>query len=193
MLTVAMRHLEARAIDDALDLSEILMATRLISTSKRATDEERLSTLPQLEKAARITARLSQVVIEELDSGVAQGGVRERRAAGEGQWTATREGAFHRGVHRCAAGQTLRRGAGVSAGRERAMASASAGVTESTPGRMPAAVTQCTSGVPGSAHWSTIAVTGSPRRRSSAAGTLVKGREPFGRRAAHRTPYRLVP
>lgn len=67
MLTAVMRHLEAKAIDDALDLFEILMATRLISTSKRATDKERLSTLPQLEKAARITARLSKVVIEELE------------------------------------------------------------------------------------------------------------------------------
>lgn len=53
MLTAVMRHLEAKAIDDALDLFEILMATRLISTAKRSTDKQRLSTLPQLEKAAR--------------------------------------------------------------------------------------------------------------------------------------------
>ncbi|MCP3819151.1 hypothetical protein NLX86_13845 [Streptomyces sp. A3M-1-3] len=37
MLTAVMRHLEAKAIDDALDLFEVLMATRLISTAKRAT------------------------------------------------------------------------------------------------------------------------------------------------------------
>nr|WP_234332063.1 Tn3 family transposase [Streptomyces sp. NRRL F-5650] len=67
MLTAVMRHLEAKAIDDALDLFEILMATRLISTTKRARDKERLSTLPQLEKAARITARVSKVFIEELE------------------------------------------------------------------------------------------------------------------------------
>ncbi len=67
MLTAVMRHLEAKAIDDALDLFEILMATRLISTAKRSTDKQRLSTLPQLEKAARITARVSKVVIEELE------------------------------------------------------------------------------------------------------------------------------
>ncbi|MGO4756523.1 DUF4158 domain-containing protein, partial [Streptomyces sp. 2MCAF27] len=67
MLTAVMRHLEAKAIDDALDLFEILMATRLISTAKRSTDKQRLSMLPQLEKAARITARVSKVVIEELE------------------------------------------------------------------------------------------------------------------------------
>ncbi|GAB3002398.1 Tn3-like element Tn3 family transposase [Streptomyces pseudoechinosporeus] len=67
MLTAVMRHLEAKAIDDALDLFEILMATRLISTAKRSTDKQRLSTLPQLEKASRIVARAATVVIEELE------------------------------------------------------------------------------------------------------------------------------
>lgn len=66
MLTAVMRHLEAKAVDDALDLFEILMATRLIST-KRSTDKQRLSMLPQLERAARITAQISRVVIEELE------------------------------------------------------------------------------------------------------------------------------
>ncbi|WP_267242265.1 Tn3 family transposase [Streptomyces sp. PR69] len=67
MLTAVMRHLEAKAIDDALDLFEVLMATRLISTAKRSTDKQRLSTLPQLEKASRIVARASKVFIEELE------------------------------------------------------------------------------------------------------------------------------
>ncbi len=66
MLTAVMRHLEAKAIDDALDLFEILMATRLISTAKRSTDKQRLSTLPQLEKASRLVARAAAVFIEEL-------------------------------------------------------------------------------------------------------------------------------
>jgi len=43
------------------------MAARLISTAKRSTDKQRLSTLPQLERAARITARVSKVVVEELE------------------------------------------------------------------------------------------------------------------------------
>lgn len=64
MLTAVMRHLEAKAIDDALDLFEILMATRLISAAKRSTDKQRLSTLPQLEKASRLVAT---VFIEELE------------------------------------------------------------------------------------------------------------------------------
>jgi TnpA family transposase len=67
MLTAVMRHLEAKAIDDALDLFEMLMATRLISTAKRSTDKQRLSTLPQLEKASRLVARAATVFIEELE------------------------------------------------------------------------------------------------------------------------------
>ncbi|WP_069734999.1 Tn3 family transposase [Streptomyces sp. EN27] len=67
MLTAVMRHLEAKAIDDALDLFEILMATRLISAAKRSTDKQRLSTLPQLENASRLVARAATVVIEELE------------------------------------------------------------------------------------------------------------------------------
>lgn len=39
MLTAVMRHLEAKAIDEALDLFSVLMATSLISTAKRATDK----------------------------------------------------------------------------------------------------------------------------------------------------------
>lgn len=51
MLTAAMRHLEAKAIDEALDLFQVLMATRLRNVAERKTEKERLSTLPQLEKA----------------------------------------------------------------------------------------------------------------------------------------------
>jgi TnpA family transposase len=67
MLTAVIRHLEAKAIDEALDLFQVLMATRLISTTKRATDKERLSTLPQLEKASRTLVRAAKVLFEELE------------------------------------------------------------------------------------------------------------------------------
>ncbi|MFF3333730.1 Tn3 family transposase [Streptomyces sp. NPDC002888] len=67
MLTAVMRHLEAKAIDEALDLFSVLMATRLISTAKRATDKERLSMLPQLEKASRTLARAAKVLFGELE------------------------------------------------------------------------------------------------------------------------------
>ncbi|WP_230854288.1 hypothetical protein [Arthrobacter terrae] len=68
ILTAVMRHLEAKAIDDVLDLFEIRMATRLISTAKRSTDKQRLFTLPQLEKASRIVARAAKVFIEKPES-----------------------------------------------------------------------------------------------------------------------------
>nr|WP_123074763.1 hypothetical protein [Streptomyces sp. ADI95-16] len=56
MLTAAMWLLEGEAIDEALDLFQILMATRLRNVAERKTDKERLSTLPQLEKASRTLA-----------------------------------------------------------------------------------------------------------------------------------------
>ncbi|MEU4389793.1 hypothetical protein [Kribbella sp. NPDC023855] len=40
------------------------MATRLISPAKRSTDKQRLSTLPQLEKASRLMTRAAAVFIE---------------------------------------------------------------------------------------------------------------------------------
>jgi Domain of unknown function (DUF4158)/Tn3 transposase DDE domain len=67
LLTAVVRNLEAAAVDDALDLFALLMATRLISPARRASDRERLSTLPQLEKAARILAKASKILVEELD------------------------------------------------------------------------------------------------------------------------------
>ncbi len=62
MLAAAIRHLEAKAIDGALDLFQILMATRLRNVAKRKADKERLSTLPQLEKASRTLARAAKAL-----------------------------------------------------------------------------------------------------------------------------------
>ena len=67
LMTAVVRSLEAAAIDDALDLFSVLMASRVISPAKRATDKERLSMLPQLERASRTVARASKVLIEELE------------------------------------------------------------------------------------------------------------------------------
>lgn len=61
------RQLEAQAVDDALDLFAVLMANRLISPARRASDRERLAMLPQLEKAARVLAKASKILTEELD------------------------------------------------------------------------------------------------------------------------------
>lgn len=67
MLTAVMRRLEAQAIDEALDLFQVLMAARLLNTAKRKTEKGRLSTLPQLEKASRLIARAWAVLVEELE------------------------------------------------------------------------------------------------------------------------------
>ena len=87
ILTAVMRHLEAKAIDEALDLFQVLMATRLISTAKRVTDKERLSTMPRLEKASRTLARFSKVWIEEMERFEDQGGAVDAAAL----WRAVEE------------------------------------------------------------------------------------------------------
>jgi hypothetical protein len=68
LVTVVVRGLEAAAIDDALDLFALLMATRLISPARRATERDRLAMLPVLEKASRTLARGSRVLFTELES-----------------------------------------------------------------------------------------------------------------------------
>lgn len=46
LLTAVVRQLEAQAVDDALDLFAVLMANRLISPARRASERERLAMLP---------------------------------------------------------------------------------------------------------------------------------------------------
>lgn len=55
-LLAAARRLEAAAVDDALDLFDLLMATRLISAARRASDAERLTVMPRLERASGVVA-----------------------------------------------------------------------------------------------------------------------------------------
>ncbi|MER5321695.1 DUF4158 domain-containing protein [Streptosporangium roseum] len=66
MLAVT-RSLEAEAIDDALDLFALLMASRLISPARRKSSGDRLSMLPKLEKASRLLSRAGRVLVEQLD------------------------------------------------------------------------------------------------------------------------------
>jgi TnpA family transposase len=73
LLAAVVRGLQAAAIDDALDLFALLMATRLISPERRATERERLAMLPMLEKASRTLARASRVLFAELESMEKQG------------------------------------------------------------------------------------------------------------------------
>ncbi len=66
LIAAVVRGLEAAAIDDALDLFALLMATRLISPARRATERDRLAMLPVLEKASRTLACASRVLFTEL-------------------------------------------------------------------------------------------------------------------------------
>lgn len=65
-LVAVVRHLEATAVDDTLDLFALLMATRLFSPARRASEQQRLAGLPRLEKASRTIARAGRVLLEEL-------------------------------------------------------------------------------------------------------------------------------
>jgi len=66
LVTAVVRSLQAAAIDDALDLFSLLMATRLISPARRSSDRERLVMLPHLEKASRTLARAARVLVAQL-------------------------------------------------------------------------------------------------------------------------------
>ena len=60
------RHLEADAVDDTLDLFALLMATRLFSPARRASAEQRLAMLSRLEKASKMVARAGRVLLDRL-------------------------------------------------------------------------------------------------------------------------------
>lgn len=66
-LLAVTRSLEATAIDDALDLFNLPMATKLISPARRKSETERLAMLPKLEKASKLVARAERVLVQQLD------------------------------------------------------------------------------------------------------------------------------
>jgi TnpA family transposase len=70
-LVATVTALEANAVDDALDLFDLLMTTRVLDPSRRAAVAERLAKMPELEKAsgvlARVGARLLRVLEESGD------------------------------------------------------------------------------------------------------------------------------
>ena len=67
------RHLYAAAIDDALDLFALLMATRLINPARAASNTERLASLPRLERASRTLALAHRALLAALDGADAEG------------------------------------------------------------------------------------------------------------------------
>jgi hypothetical protein len=54
LLTSVVRHLEACAIDDALDLFSVLMQVKLISAARRATDRDWVAARGRVAKASRM-------------------------------------------------------------------------------------------------------------------------------------------
>jgi TnpA family transposase len=68
-LLATARHLEAAAVDDALDLFDVLMATRLISVARRASAAERLAAMPRLERASATLAGAAKALVAALDGG----------------------------------------------------------------------------------------------------------------------------
>jgi hypothetical protein len=84
-LLAAARHLEASAVDDALDLFDLLMATRLIAPARRSSERERLSALPRLERASVTLAGVVTAVMDVLSA--AEAGLVDVAAA----WRAVEE------------------------------------------------------------------------------------------------------
>lgn len=67
LLTSVVRHLEASAIDDALDLFSVLMQVKLISAARRATDRDWLAARPRMAKSARMLDGVFRLWSEQLD------------------------------------------------------------------------------------------------------------------------------
>ncbi|MBG6089617.1 TnpA family transposase [Actinomadura viridis] len=57
-------HLTTRAVDDALDLLDVLIATKLLARAERETTREKVKTLPRVERASAKLAAAVQVLIE---------------------------------------------------------------------------------------------------------------------------------
>jgi TnpA family transposase len=63
-LLATIRHLGTASIDDALDLFDVLMATRLLAQATRRGNDERLRGLPRLRRATATVAAAARVLLE---------------------------------------------------------------------------------------------------------------------------------
>lgn len=72
-LVATTRHLDAAAVDDALDLFALLMATKLVNPARTASNTQRLASLPRLERASRMLARANRQLLATLEN--TKGGV----------------------------------------------------------------------------------------------------------------------
>jgi hypothetical protein len=77
-LVATVRSLAAAAVDDALDLFGVLMATKLIRVAKRTSRAERLAALPRLARASATLAAAVTVLLETTDAAAGDG---DRRSA----------------------------------------------------------------------------------------------------------------
>jgi hypothetical protein len=73
-LLAATRHLEAVAIDEALDLFAMLMTTRMINPARQVSNNDRLASLPRLERASRMLALVNRELFAALDAAAGSGG-----------------------------------------------------------------------------------------------------------------------
>lgn len=78
-LLATAQALETAAVDDALDLFDVLMATRLISAARRSSASERLAWMPRLEKASVTLARTARALLAALDEAGAHAAGHQRR------------------------------------------------------------------------------------------------------------------
>ncbi|SNT47897.1 Tn3 transposase DDE domain-containing protein [Streptosporangium subroseum] len=63
-------HLTTRSVDDALDLLDLLIATKLLARAERESSKEKLRTLPRVERASATLAEAVRVLIEATDDQV---------------------------------------------------------------------------------------------------------------------------
>ena len=87
----AARHLEAAAVDDALDLFDVLMATRLLSTARRIAMSERLEAMPRLERASCTLSNATRAWFATLDAADEDGVIEVRVAWAAIEAVASRE------------------------------------------------------------------------------------------------------
>lgn len=65
-LVATVAALESAAVDDALDLFDVLMAARVLGPSRRAAQVERLAKMPELEKASSVLAQVGAELLRVL-------------------------------------------------------------------------------------------------------------------------------
>jgi len=74
-LVATVRALQVAAVDDALDLFAVLMASKLIAPAQRAAVKDRLRTLPQLQQASSTLAAAVRTLLAVVDDGEAPVGL----------------------------------------------------------------------------------------------------------------------